>query len=179
MLAVSLVLFNNGSSSVALSDLDIELLRQVGTSATTSASPPAKGAAGADSYFVASILSETGGTLTTLVFEDPRIALADAGYPWHGRNRFIIPLPSGADSLRIESWDTGQVLIDLDLRGQLQLLCIDRPCLAVCQSSAVDAAVAPAVDAGGVADIAGAADGESDDPGSGALLDAGVSDHGP
>ena len=175
VLAVSLALANNAGPSAGLSDLDVDFFRQAGTSATPSANAPAKGTPGADGYFVASVLDEAGGVLTTLVFKDPRLALGDAGYPLHARARFVVPLPSGAGSLRIENWDTGQVLIDLDLRGQLQLLCIDRPCLSVCQSPAVDAAVAPAIDAG-AADAAGAADGESDATGSGTLLDGGASD---
>ncbi len=175
VLAVSLALANSAGPSAGLSDLDVDFFRQAGTAATPSANAPAKGTPGADGYFVASVLDDAGGVLTTLVFKDPRLALGDAGYPSYARARLVVPLPSGADSLRIENWGTGQVLIDLDLRGRLQLLCIDRPCLSVCQSPAVDATVAPAVDAG-AADIPGAADSEAVDAVSGTSLDAGASD---
>jgi hypothetical protein len=160
VLAVSLALVDNAGGSTGLSDLDIDFFRQAGMSATPSANAPAKGDPGADGYFVASLLNEAGGALTTLVFQDPRLALGDAGYSWRARTRFIMALPPGVSSLHIENWDTGQVLVDLDLRGQLQLLCIDRPCLAVCQISGADAATASSVDAGAV-DYPGAMDGQA------------------
>jgi len=70
-------------------------------------------------------------------------------------------LVPGASTLHIENWETGQTLVDLDLRGHLQLLCIDRPCLSICQVSAsVDASGLSATDAGVSAD-SGAVDGNA------------------
>jgi hypothetical protein len=148
VLGVSLAFVS--SSGSGLSDLDIDFFRQADVPATPSSIAPAKGTAGADGYFVASLRNETGDALTTLVFKDPRFALADAGYTWRPKAEFILALPPGTSLLHIENWDTGQVLVDLDLRGHLQLLCIDRPCLSICQIPGMDAAAPPAVDAGAV-----------------------------
>jgi hypothetical protein len=172
VLVVSLA-FPNTTPSAGLSDLDIDFFREAGLSATPSATAPAKGTPGADAYFVASLLDEAGGALATVIFKDPR--LADAGYPSYARARFTMTLPAGVSSLHIENWDTRQVVIDLDLRGHLQLLCIDRPCLSVCQASGVDAAASPAVDAS-AADTPGAASGEAAEVGSATSLDAGAPD---
>ena len=134
--------------STGLTDLDMGLFRQAGTPASSSANPPAKGSPGAAGYFVASLLSSDGVVLTTLVFPDPRLAQGDAAYAHGAEVEFSMVLPPGGATLHIEHWDTGQVLIDLDLRGHLQLLCIDQPCLSICTTSgsSVDASSGSAVD---------------------------------
>ncbi len=147
VLAVSLALDGNG----ALSDLDVDLLRQDKAGPSVSTSPPAKGTPGASAYFVATLMAADGTALSSFVFADPRLAWPDAGTTGHGHARFTMPLTSGAATLRLENWDSGISLIDLDLRGQLQLLCIDRPCLSICQApdgGGADSPLVPELDGG-------------------------------
>ena len=85
-------------------------------------------------------------------------------------------LGAGVSTLHIENWGTGQTLVDLDLRGHLQILCIDRPCLSLCQSAGPIDASAPALDSG-AADAPVATDGEvaiDVSASIGAVSDAGV-----
>jgi len=148
------------ASNSGLTDLDIDFFRQARWEASQSAHPPAKGSPGAVGFFVASLVSSDGVALSTLVFENPRLALGDAAYAHRAEVEFAMLFPPGSATLHIENWDTGQVLIDLDLRGHLQLLCIDRPCLSICAASGgnVDASGGPTVDAG-ARDYASALDG--------------------
>lgn len=145
VLGVSITLESNG----ALNDLDVELFRQAEASASISAQPPAKGSAGASAYDVATLVNADGMVQSTFVFANPLVATS-AGR--HGRVQFTMPLAAGVSTLDVENWDSGALLIDLDLRGHVQLLCIDRPCLSLCQApdGGVDSALAPAVDGGAI-----------------------------
>lgn len=121
----------------ALSDLDLALVRADEIAPTSSVTPPAQGTPGASNDWVATLMGGDGSALSSLVFAGT--AGSDGGYSRHhawgaGRVRIVLPLLAGATDLRIESWDTGQLLVDLDLRGHLQLLCIDHPCLSLCPS---------------------------------------------
>ncbi len=130
VLAVSLALDDKG----ALSDLDVDLVRQDEAGVSVSANPPAKGTTGAAGYFLAKLVAVDGTVQSSFVFADPRVAWPDAGATRHGHARFTMPLTSATATLHVETWDSGVPLVDLDLRGHLQLLCIDRPCLSVCQA---------------------------------------------
>jgi hypothetical protein len=163
-LEVSLLL----GANAGLTDLDIQLFRQAAMGVSPSASPPAKGSPGANGYFVASLRDDGGDTLSSLVFADPRLASGDAGYLMHAKTRFTIELVPRVSSLHIENWDTGQTLVDLDLRGHLQLLCFDLPCLSIC----------PATPASADASIDVAATETADGSGPVTVVDAGVVDAG-
>jgi hypothetical protein len=156
VLGVSLALGSNG----ALTNLDIDLFRQAQAGASVSASPPAKGTAGASAYDVATLVGADGIVQSIFVFANPLVATPAAAPTNHGHVEFTLPLAPGVSTLRVENWDSGLPLIDLDLRGHVQLLCVDRPCLSLCQTpdggvdgavaAAVDGGVAPAVDSGAI-----------------------------
>jgi hypothetical protein len=146
VLGVSMALENNG----ALTDLDVELFRQNQASANVSAQPPAKGTAGANTYDIATLLSTDGIVQSSFVFANP-LAVATAGTSArHGHVEFAMPVAPGVSTLHVENWDSGAPLIDLDLRGHVQLLCVDRPCLSICQSpdGGMDSSVVPTLDGG-------------------------------
>lgn len=103
-----------------------------------------------------------GAPLRSLLFSSASGASDSGVYYYPARTRFALDLQPGVETLRIENWSTGLVLVDLDLRGHLQLLCIDRPCLSICASPGSDAGVAQQ-------DGAGAMD-------TGVVVDGGVAD---
>ncbi len=141
-----------------LQDLDVQLGAQDRIGVSSSATPPAPGTPGAAAYWVATLEDASGTDQTSLVFKGPDPSYADGGYGHASRVQFALPLPAGAVTLHLQRWDSGQVLIDLDLRGHLQLLCVDRPCLSLCSGLAGT----PSVDGGA--------------PPDGAVVDAGVVD---
>lgn len=147
VLGVSLALDSNGG----LTDLDVDLFCQDQVAAGVSANPPDKGTPGADAYYVATLVTADGTAQSSFVFANP-LAWADAGYARHGHVGFTLPLVPGTATLRLENWDSGIDLIDLDVRGHVQLLCIDRPCLAICQApdGGADSPSAAALDAGAI-----------------------------
>jgi hypothetical protein len=117
------------------SNVDLTLVRQDRVTVPVAVTPPAKGAPGANAYLLASLLAADGSSQTTFVFQDPRRQRGDSGVLDRASVSLALGLKASVTQLRIENWGTGQVLLALDLRGHLQLLCIDRPCLSVCQSS--------------------------------------------
>lgn len=152
------------ANGTTLESLDTALLPSDRGGLPAPVTPPAQGTPAADGYWVATLMSEDGEPLGSSVF-GARHSPDDAGYRHGTPVELAVPLVPAAAILRIENWDSGQVLIDLDLRGHLQVLCIDRPCLSICSAArgssdagagedgpedapaAVDAAV-PAMDAG-------------------------------
>jgi hypothetical protein len=146
-LGVSLSLAASGQ----LADLDVNVGAEQWMNVSAVATPPAAGSPGATAYWVASVEDGAGQVQSSLVFRDPE-PNNDGGYAlYEQRVRFVLPLAAGAALLHIQNWNSGQVLVDLDLRGQLQLLCIDHPCLSLCQARPQTDAAAPALDAGAVA----------------------------
>jgi hypothetical protein len=147
VLAVSIALDSNG----ALTDLDVDLLRQDKVGVSVSANPPAKGTPGASAYFLATLVTADGTVQSSFVFADP-MASVDAGSTRHRHVDFTMPLAPGTTTLNLENLDSGKPLIDLDLRGHVQLLCIDRPCLSICQApdGGVDSSVVPELDSGAI-----------------------------
>ena len=148
VLGVSVALEING----ALTDLDIDLLRRDRVSASVSVNPPAKGTAGASAYDVATLVSADGIVQSTFVFANPLVVTTAAASTRHWHVEFTMPLAPGVSTLHVENWDSGVLLVDLDLHGHVQLLCIDRPCLAICQTpdGGVDSSAATALDGGAV-----------------------------
>jgi hypothetical protein len=146
VLGVSIALASNG----ALTDLDVELFRQHQVRTNVSTQPPAKGTAGASDYDVATLLSADGIVQSSFVFANPLVATTASTPTSHGHVEFTMPLVPGVSTLHVENWGSGVPLIDLDLRGHVQLLCVDRPCLSICQTpdGGFDSAVAPALDSG-------------------------------
>jgi len=120
---------------------------------TTSVSSVAQGAPGSENLLAASLTSADGSVLSQDLFNDPRFA--DAGV---GRNRdhdltdLALQLLPGTRDLVITNWNTGAVLFDLDLHGDLQLLCLNQPCLDICANP--DAGT-PAPDSGADLSVAG------------------------
>jgi len=133
-LAVELGFFGRG----VLGDVDVDFVRS--TSTTPSATLPPQESAGASGYVVASLKDASGATLATVALADPRTKVSDGGSAW---TRFLLPVPSAPAELHVENWGTGQILVDLDLRGHVQLLCIDRPCLSICSGAVDGGALAP------------------------------------
>ncbi len=166
VLLVSLAL----AGDAGLTDMHVEFSPRQDVPATQGVAPPAKGSPGADGYFMALIESSDGVALSTLVFKDPRLAQGDAGQPWRAKTQFAMDLATGSTTLHIENWDTGQVLVDLDLRGHVQLLCLDRPCLSICQAAGgVDASSAPPAMDAGAGDHPSAVDSPAAEDAAGAL----------
>jgi hypothetical protein len=139
--------------SAMWSDVDLALLRQDRVTVAGPVTPPAKGTPGANGYLLASLLSSDGVAHATSVVQDPRRQRGDSGVLDRASVFFALGLDAGVTQLRIENWGTGQVLLDLDLRGHLQLLCFDHPCLSICGVGGVD---------GGSSFDGGAVDGGSD-----------------
>jgi len=144
-LEVSIALDDKGS----LSDLDIGFRHGYrDANGLGPALPPQETLdAGANADFLASLLSADGTALSAVYFRGPQPGLYnDLGATF--RVVLILPLVPGATTLEVKNQASGEVIIDLDLRGHLQLLCIDQPCLSLCQTPDGGAA-GPAVDAGG------------------------------
>lgn len=165
-----LVLFVALNANGVISDLDLKFKPRDQVNPGVSASPPAKGTAGASNYFAATLLTASGVAQSTFVFQDPRLATQNMGSGYMnasnassvGEVGFAMPLAPGVSRLRIANWDTGQALLDLDLVGHIQLLCVDRPCLSLCQpaNAPVDAATAPMGSTdGGIPDAPNSVDG--------------------
>ena len=113
---------------------------------TESVSSVAQGAPGSENLLAASLLSADQSILVQDVFGDPRVANADASRGNDsGFVQLALQLAPGTSRLVITDWNTGAVLVDLDLHGDLQLLCLNRPCLDLCASP--DAGTSPALDA--------------------------------
>jgi hypothetical protein len=80
-------------------------------------------------------------------------------------------LKPGITELRVENWETDQVLLDLDLRGHFQILCVDRPCLSICRApdGGIDVGGEGSGVDGGVVESVGPEDAESVDGATDAL----------
>jgi hypothetical protein len=170
VVAVSLAL----ASPTTVKDLRVELVRADEFPPSGSVVPPAQDSAGANGYWVATLMGSGGAPLASVVFSSAGGA-RNTGYHDSTSTRFALGLQPGVETLRIENWSTGQVLVDLDLRGHLQLLCIDRPCLSVCPPSGAGSdggATQQPLDGGGGGDGRGAADAGVGDTG----VDTGVVD---
>ena len=122
---------------------------------TQSVSSVAQGVPGSENLLAVSLLSAGDNVLAQDLFNDPRSADADARME-HGGGLVELALQLVPDTNRLEiaNWNTGVVLLDLDLHGDLQLLCLDWPCLDLCASP--DAGAATASD--GSADLTVAVD---------------------
>ena len=130
VLAVSLEL--DGSAS--LTDLDISFRRDHRAVANLNPASPFEGAPNPSAGFLASLLSADGTPLSTAAFKYPILGLGNTGPGSGVRVDLTLSLVPGATTLEVENRDSGRVLIDLDLRGHLQLLCLDEPCLSVCRA---------------------------------------------
>jgi len=103
---------------------------------TQSVSTVAQGAPGSERLLAASLTSASGDILSQNLIDDPRFA-NDAGKTERGHSYSIvsIQLIPGASRLVMKNWETGTTLLDLDLHGELQLLCLNQPCLNLCATS--------------------------------------------
>jgi hypothetical protein len=112
-----------------------------------SVSTVAQGAPGSERLLAASLISAGGNVLSQDVFDDPRLA-NDYGKaePGGGYGVLSIQLVPGTIRLVITSWATGAALLDLDLHGDIRLLCLNQPCLNLCANP--DGGSSPPVDGG-------------------------------
>lgn len=166
------------TSGGSLADLRIRLLPTSVFGTVPSVSPPAAGTAAANDTWVATLLDGSGSALGSTLVTLPGSGVDGGSYAsggsygqgysgGYGANEaiFAIALTPGATTLRVASYASGRVLVDLDLRGHLQLLCIDHPCLAVCQSASagMDGGTRSPVDGGVPGDVSGVLDGGARD----------------
>lgn len=148
--AVALLVELGFANDGTLHDVDVDFVRRSSIELTASAVLPAQGTAAASSYWRASLRDGAGAEVAMLALADPRVA---GGNRWIA---FALPVPVMPASLHLENWGTAQVIVDLDLRGHVQLLCIRRPCLPICPSG-IDGGLPSPLDASGL--DAGGADG--------------------
>ena len=127
---------------------------------TQSVSSVPQGAPGSENLLAVSLLSAGGNVLAQDLFDDPRSPNLDARTEHLGGSvELALQLVPDTNRLEISNWNTGVVLLDLDLHGDLQLLCLDWPCLDLCTSP--DAGAATTSD--GSADLTVAVDGNGTD----------------
>jgi hypothetical protein len=100
---------------------------------TQSVSTVAQDAPGSERLLAASLISASGDILSQSLIDDPRFA-NDAGKAERSNGYSIvsIQLVPGASRLVMKNWETSTTLLDLDLHGELQLLCLNQPCLNLC-----------------------------------------------
>jgi len=172
--AYEIVLFAAFDDHLVASDVEVEFVREDRVSTPASVSPPAKGSAGADEYFVAKLVSAEGGVEVTYVFRDARLKLGDGGVLGRVEVSLAMVLKPGITELRVENWETDQVLLDLDLRGHFQILCVDRPCLSICRApdGGIDVGGGSSVVDSGVVESVGPEDAESVDGATDTATDA-------
>jgi hypothetical protein len=122
---------------------------------TQSVSTVAQGAPGSERLLAASLISADGNVLSLDLFDDPRFA-NDYGKAERGGRYGVlsIQLVPGAIRLVITNWETGAPMLDLDLHGDIQLLCLNQPCLNFCINP--NGSLSPALDGG--ADLPAAVD---------------------
>ena len=136
----------------SLSQTGMDFLPTSRVRLTTSVSSVAQGAPGSENLLAASLISADGVVLSRVLFDAPRFA--DAGVRMSPDRDFIelaLQLAPDTQRLVITNWNTGAVLLDLDLHGDLQLLCLNQPCLDLCANP--DAGSLQVMDSG--ADLTG------------------------
>jgi hypothetical protein len=133
-------------ASDVISHAGIDFLPANRAQLTQTVSTVAQGAPGSQGLLSAALISANGDPLARVLFEDPRLVGS------YGRSQFggsygevFIRLVPGALRLVITNWATGAVLLDLDFRGDRQLLCLNQPCLDLCEKT--DGGVSPSLDA--------------------------------
>jgi len=139
----------------AMSHASMDFLPVSRVRLTPSVSTVAQGAPGSERLLAASLISAGGNSLSQVLFDDPRF-VNDFGKADHGNSYSVlaIQLVPGATRLVITNWETGAALLDLDLHGDIQLLCLNQPCLNLCATP--DGGSSPPVDGG--ADLSAAID---------------------
>ena len=124
---------------------------------TQSVSTVAQGALGSEGLLAASLSSVDGSILSQELFDDPRFVNArGTAERGNGYGLLSIQLVPGANRLVITNWQTGATLLDLDIHGDIQLQCLNQPCLNLCAN--FDGGLSPVLD-GGVDLSAAVADG--------------------
>jgi hypothetical protein len=100
---------------------------------TQSVSTVSQGAPGSEGLLAASLISAGGDVLSQDLLDDPR-SDNDHGTAERGNSHSVlsIQLVPGISRLVITNWETGAALLDLDLQGDIQLLCLNQPCLSLC-----------------------------------------------
>jgi hypothetical protein len=114
---------------------------------TQSVSTVALGAPGSERLLAASLISDGGNVLSQDLIDYPHFAY-DAGKSERGNSYSVlaIQLVPGASRFAITNWETGATLLDLELHGELQLVCLNQPCLDLCATP--DSGSSPPVDGG-------------------------------
>jgi hypothetical protein len=120
-------------ASGVISNASMDFLPANHARLTQTVSNVAQGAPGSEGLLAASLISGGGDLLSRALFEDPRLAGAYGRSERGGSyGELFIQLVPEAIRLVITNWSTGAVLLDLDFRGDAQLLCLNHPCLTLC-----------------------------------------------
>jgi hypothetical protein len=145
-------------ASGVISNASMDFLPAYHARLTQTVSTVAQGAPGSEGLLAASLISAGGDLLSRTLFEDPRLVGGYGKSEHRGSyGELLIQLAPGTIRLLITNWVTGAGLLDLDLRGDTQLLCLNHPCLNLCGNPDGGASLSPdgsadlpeAVDQGG------------------------------
>jgi hypothetical protein len=141
-------------ANAVISHASMDFLPATHVQLTRSVSTVTQGAPGSDRLLSASLISASGDVLSQALFDDPRLT-SDYAKRGTSYDMLSLQLVPGAVRLVIRSWQTAAVLLDLDLHGDIQLLCLNQPCLDLCSNP--DAGTPPPID--GSQDTPSAVDG--------------------
>jgi hypothetical protein len=130
-------------ANATISHASMDFLPAAHMQLTQSVSTIAQGAPGSERLLSAALISASGAVLSQSLFDDPRLT---NDYAKHATSYGMLSLQlvPGAIRLVIKSWQTAALLLDLDLHGDIQLLCLNQRCLDLCSNP--DAGTPPPLD---------------------------------